>query len=120
MADSDKAPGQAVQEEPSDELHRAEGDRLGTFFLAVLGAEGDRGVFECFDAAVCDRNPVRIAGQIFEDMFRAFDRIAHADHPVFGKKCVFQWLKLIAFKFKFLTVAGLVHELHELTAEDQR
>ena len=40
MPDSDKPLRQAVQQEPSDELHGADGDRLGAVFLSVFGAKG--------------------------------------------------------------------------------
>ena len=89
MPDSDKSPGQAVEQKPSDKFHRSDGDRFGAVFFSVFGAKGHHGVFEGFDAAVGNRHPVGVASQIFKDVLGLFDRIAHRDHPCFGKQGVF-------------------------------
>ena len=40
MPDSDKSPGQAVEQKPSDKFHRSDGDRFGAVFFSVFGAKG--------------------------------------------------------------------------------
>jgi hypothetical protein len=82
-----------VLQKPADKLHGADGDRLSAVFLSVFGTEGDFTVFKGLDAAVCDRHPVRIAGQVFKNMFRPLDWLALADDPIFFKKGVFQCAK---------------------------
>ena len=83
IADSDKTAWQAVQEEAPDKLYGRDGDCFCAFFLSVLGGEGHHAVFKFFDAAVGNGHPVGIASQVFENMFRALDRVANTDHPIF-------------------------------------
>ena len=52
VADSDQAGGQAVQQEPADKLHRADGNRLGAIFLSIFRAKGDPAVLKGLDTAV--------------------------------------------------------------------
>ena len=52
MPDSDKTPGQAVQEESANKFHRRDDDGFCFLLLSVFGAKGDYAVFKLFDAAV--------------------------------------------------------------------
>ena len=119
MADSDQAGGQAMQQEPADKLHRADGNRLGAIFLSIFRAKSDHAVLKGLDAAVGDRHAVGVAGQVVQDLLRVFNRIAHTAPPVFGKQGVLQGLIPLGCAFKFFTLAGAVQKLHELAAEDQ-
>jgi len=119
VADSDQAGRQAVQQEAADELHRADGNGLGAVFLSVLGREGDHSIFKGSEAAVGNGHPMGIAGQVVQDLLRVFDRVAHTDHPVFGKQGGLQGLIPLRVAFEPLRLAGAVYKLHELAAEDQ-
>jgi hypothetical protein len=79
MPDSDKPIGQAVHQEPSDERHGADGDRLGAVFLSVLSAEGYHATFKRRDTAVCNRHPVGVSCQVLKDLFGLIDRVTHTD-----------------------------------------
>ena len=68
VADSDQAGGQAVQQEPADKLHRADGDRLGAIFLSIFRAKGDSAVLKGLDTAVGDGHAVGVAGQVVQDL----------------------------------------------------
>jgi hypothetical protein len=50
-----------------------------------------------------------IAGQVFEDMFRAFDRLTHANYPVFGIQLVFKVAKRPTYKFEQTGFAGMLN-----------
>jgi len=67
-----------VQKEPSDKFHRCDGDCFSSLFLSILKGEGNHAIFNLFDAAVGNSYSMGIAGQVFDDMFRAFDRLTHA------------------------------------------
>ena len=54
MSDSDKALGQAVQEEPSDKLHCGDGDRFHVVFLPAFGGESYQRRFQCIIFSVRD------------------------------------------------------------------
>ena len=109
-----------MQQEPADKLHRADGNRLGAIFLSIFRAKRDHAVLKGLDTAVGDRHAVGVAGQVVQDLLRVFNRIAHTDHPVFGKQGVLQALIPLGFAFEFFTLAGAVQKLHELAAKDQR
>ena len=119
MPGSDKPIGQAVQQESSDELHGADGDRLGAVFLSVFGAKGYHAIVKRGDTAVCNSHPVGVSCQVLKDLFGLIDGIARTDHPFFCKKCVFEFFVPIGTKFRLLTFAKLTEALHELAAEDQ-
>ena len=83
MPDSDKALWQTVQKKAPDKLHSRDGDYFGPFFLTVLCGEGYHAVFEFFYAAVGNGYSMGVACQVFQDMFRAFDRLADTDQLLF-------------------------------------
>ena len=107
MPDSDKPLGQAVQQEPSDELHRADGDTDSVrFFFRSLALKVTMPSVKRLDTAVCNSHPVRVACQVLKDMFGLIDRIAHTDHPFFCKKRVLEFSIRISDKPEFVTLAG--------------
>jgi len=116
VADSDQTGRQAVQQEATDKLHRADGNRLGAIFLSIFCAKGDLAVLKGLDTAVGNGHPMGIAGQVVEHLLGVFDRMAHADHPVFGKQDVLQALIPLRVAFEFSPLAGAVQKLHELAA----
>ena len=118
MPDSDKAFWETVQKKAPDKLHSRDSDRFCPLFLSVLGGEGDHTVFKFFDAAVGNGHPVSIACQVFEDMFRALDRLAYTDHPVFCIQHFFEVTVSSACKFECTGFADMLKALHELTAKD--
>ena len=120
MSDSDKALGQAVQEEPSDKLHCGDGDGFHLVFLPVFGGEGYSAVFNGSDATVCNGHPMGIACQIFKDMFRTFYGITNTDHPVFRIQFDLEVLIRIAEKVNLFIQTGMAHTLYELAPEYQR
>jgi len=60
MPDSDKAPAQAVKQEPADELDGGYRDLFGAIFLAVFNHEGHHAVFKLFNATVGNRHTVSV------------------------------------------------------------
>ena len=120
MPDSDKAPGQAVKQEPADELNGGNRDLFGAIFLAVFNREGHPAVFKLFNATVGNRHAVGVACQVFQNVIGAFDRISHGDDPVFFIQSGFKLLVLIAGKLEILPPAASFHMLHELSAKNQR
>ena len=86
MPDSDKTFWETVQKEPSNKLHRRDGDRFCSLFLSIFSGEGHLAVFKFFDAAVGNGHPVGVAGKIFEDLLWALE----ADLCLFGAGF---WLK---------------------------
>ena len=117
MPDSDKAPWQAVQEEPADKLHRRDGDRVYSLFFSIFGREGHHAVFKVFDPAVGNGHPVGIACQIFQNMFRTLDRLAYTDHPALFIQHVPEVVIGPACKFDVAGFADMLHFLNELTAK---
>jgi hypothetical protein len=77
MADAVEAFGQHVQEKAPDELVRVKPHCLPAvrpFDTIVFPAERDAGVVGCDEAAVRDRDPVGIAGQIAQHVLRSGER----------------------------------------------
>ena len=83
MPDSDKPFRQTVQQESTDKLNGCYRKLFNPSFLSVFDFEGYHPVFEFGDTTVCNRDPVRVACQIFQNVFRLFDRIAHVNNPFF-------------------------------------
>ena len=83
-----------------------------------MGGEGYLAVFKLFDATIGNSHPVCIAGKIFENLFRALDRVANADYPVFGIQHVRELAICSAFKFNRTGIAFIFQALHELTPKD--
>jgi len=83
MPDSDKALGQAVKQKPSDEFNGSYRDLFAPIFLSVFDVEGHHTVFKRRDSTVGNSDPVGIACQVFQNVFRPFDRITHIDNPLF-------------------------------------
>ncbi len=118
MPDSYKTAWQAVQEEPPDKLYSRDGDCLCALFLSVLGGEGHHAVFKFFDPAVGNGHPVGVASQVFENMFGAFDRVAHTDHPIFCIQHILEVALGCACKFERTGFADMPQALDELAAKD--
>ena len=83
MPDSDKSLGQAVKQEPSDELNGSYRDLFNTVFLSIFRFESHHTVFKTSDTTIGNSDPVGVARQVFQNVFRPFDRIAHIDNPLF-------------------------------------
>jgi hypothetical protein len=120
MSDSDKASWQAVQEEPADKLHRRDGNRFCPLLLSVFCTEGDHAVFKGFDAAIGNGHPMGITRQVFNNKFRALDRVAHTDHPVFCIQHVFEVAIGSACKFDGTGFADMLQFPHELAIAQAR
>ena len=54
MPDSDKSLGQAVKQEPSDELNGSYRDLFCSIFLSIFDFEGHHTVFKRHDPTVCN------------------------------------------------------------------
>jgi hypothetical protein len=77
MADAVEPAWQDVEQEAADELVGGEGHDLlpvGTGASIILVAERDAGVVEAHEAAVRDRDPVRIARQVGEHRLSSGER----------------------------------------------
>ena len=120
MPDSDKSLGQAVKQEPSDELNGSYRDLFCLIFLSIFDFESHHAVFKRHDTTVCNSDPVGIARQVFQNVFRPFDRITHIDNPFFLIQPGFKLFVFTTGKFKILTLAGPAHKVHELAAKNQR
>jgi len=120
MPDSDKPPGEAVEQEPPDELDGRYGDLFCPVFLSVFDLEGHHAIFKGGDATVGNSDPVGIACQVLQNVFRAVDRITHIDDPIFFIQPSFQPVVLIAGKLDVPMLTGRAHTVHELAAKDQR
>jgi len=83
VPDSDKSLGQAVQQEPADELNRSYRDLFCSIFLSIFDFKGHHTVFKRRDTTVSNRDPMGIACQVFQNMFRSFDWIPYIDNPFF-------------------------------------
>ena len=87
MADVMKSAGQDMHQEAAHEFSGAEGDAaVFSWALCVAAglaiAEGDALAIEVLDAAVADRDPVGVAGQVGEQRPGAGKRRFGIDHPV--------------------------------------
>ena len=82
MADAHKAVRQGVEQEAMDEFVGRKRHHLGNAAGAiVLPAETDSAVFESYEAAVGDGDPMGIAGEIGEHLLGAAERRFGKDHP---------------------------------------
>ena len=107
--DTDEAPGQSVNKEPPEELisgkrHRAR----GVVALPVAPGEGDLAVGEIHEPVVGDRNTMRVAGEVMEDMLRSAEGTLRVDDPV----DVVQWSDEGPESFRVI-------ELFQITVEAQ-
>jgi len=83
VADAMEPVRQAVDEEAADELVRIERHQPGYVAMTVIApAEGYAGLVGAGQAAVGDCNPVRVAPEIGEDMFRRSKRRLGLNDPV--------------------------------------
>lgn len=82
MPDAVKAVGQAVKQEPADELMRRQGHMPRCVAAAIIApAEGDAGIVGTDQAAVSDGDAVRVAAEIGEDMFGGTEGRLGVDDP---------------------------------------
>jgi hypothetical protein len=64
-----------MQQKASNELNRVQRHGLGLVAVRIiLPQEGDLAAFNRQNPAVGDRNPVRVAGEIFQNLLRAAER----------------------------------------------
>ena len=120
MPDSDESRREAVEQEAADELDGGYGDLFFSVFLSIFDLEGHRGVFKSCDAAVGNGDPVGIARQVFENVFRLLDGIPYVDNPVLFIQAAFEPVILMLGELDMTKLMGLAHLVHELAAEDQR
>ena len=83
MADAVEAVRQGVQQEAPDELVRLEGHDLRLAVLAIVPpSEGDFTIGDVDQPRVGDRDAMRVAAEIVQDLGRAAERRLGVDHPL--------------------------------------
>ena len=92
----------------------------------VLPAEGDVGVGDVDEAMIGDRDPMRVASQIVQDMFGTAEGPLGVDHPVFAKqgteegmeRLLLRQRKTGAKERKLLPAKGALEAGYELASKD--
>src|SRR3546814_9152577 len=83
MADAVEAVRQGVQQEASDELVGVEGHDPGLAVAAIVApSEGDLAVGDADQPGVGDRDPMRVAAEIGQDLGGAAERRLGVNHPL--------------------------------------
>ena len=100
IPDLDKASGQDVLQETTDELFGTDGAVPGFSSVRVFVAKGDLIVFHFQDAIVADGHAKDIGGQILQSGYPTADGLT-MNHPIFGPRlgrdqvkqgCLFQFI----------------------------
>ena len=84
VTDPDEALGQDVEEEAADELPKRKGQRSGATAAVILEAEGGGPVIDMKKPVVGDRDAVRVAGKILQDVIGAVEGRLGIDDPLGG------------------------------------
>jgi hypothetical protein len=83
VADSDEAAGEHVEKETLEELDRSQShDLLLVSVSAVLPAERDLILLHGNQALIGERDPVRVASQVIDNLVRAGHGRLRVDHPI--------------------------------------
>ncbi len=70
-----------MEEEAADKFMGGECDAFRFSIFSILHGEGDFSVIDAFDPMVGNGNPMRIAPEIFEDVFGATEGAFEVDVP---------------------------------------
>ena len=83
MADLDETGRQDMEEKPPDKLDGVQRHEFGLVAVGrVSPAESDPAILHGDEASIGNGNPVRVAGQVFKDLFGSAKWRFGMDHPV--------------------------------------
>src|SRR5215472_749477 len=114
-------------EEPAQkELVRQSHHSLLAVTSVVLPAESDVGVGDVDKPMVGDRDPMRVASQIMQDMFGTAERRLGIDHPIFPKQGAEKSVELLllcqrkacAKEHEFAPAKSALQAGHKLSTKD--
>ena len=83
MPDAHQSLGQYMHQEPADKFSTMKIYGAGPVVSIVFVAEVHLIIFYADNSLITDCNPVRVAGQIFNDALAAFQTVLTVNHPVF-------------------------------------
>lgn len=94
VADLDEAGRQDVKQKAADELDRVEvHDAAAVVVSGIAPAKAHLAVLEAEEPSVGDSNPMRVAGQVLEHMFRSAERGLGVDYLLFSAQGTQQRVK---------------------------